>query len=334
MSGTPKMTKEDMINIMRKTASEPAASGPDFTALQKPAQDAAITLGAASQDHLDLTAQAKPAAHGQSNILNIYNINNINNINDAQNAANISGQAGNQNGHAVMTENTQDITANITDIKNITAKTTTEPANAAQDARSPEQPAQGIIDVRNFAQAQSAKAQVQAAQTDIARSADEISRVISNNINNVKTGAEAPKDGFEIKMKLMPKELGELIIKVSYSKGSVALDITAANKTAEAGILSRISELRESLAERGINLADVEIGVNGGNLYHSGQNGAPREGYNGGENNRNNQKSAGYKNGANKLNRLDLNSMAENEAVRREMLMNYMKSKRLLYKTV
>lgn len=176
-------------------------------------------------------------------------------------------------------------------------------------------------------QAQSASA---AKTTDIDQSAAEISRLISENIEN---GTAVSKGVFEVKMTLSPKELGDLAIKVLYTKGSVTVFVTASNKTAEEAVLSRISELRESLFSRGVNLTDVK--VESGNINYGGENGQNRYGAQNGDESK---KSSGSGNGIaadlkNTLNRADT-AAAGQEAARREIMMNYTRSKRLLYKTV
>ena len=154
--------------------------------------------------------------------------------------------------------------------------------------------------------------QILTAETNTAKSAEEIAQIIAG-----KTKAGAPAGEFEVKMKLSPKELGELTVKVSYSKGSVTIDITAANKTAETGILTRVAELRESLAVRGISLADVSVGVDV-NDRRQKNNDAPREGY--------------TKNSYGSKDKIGALNPAETE--RRETVINYMRSRRLLYKTI
>ena len=140
---------------------------------------------------------------------------------------------------------------------------------------------------------------------------------------------DGSKGEFEISMKLSPKELGELLIKVSYSKGSVTLDVTAASKAAESGILSRISDLKESLAARGVNLANVE--VTSGNINYGEQSGRSHQGGRDAHNGEN-QRNGGFPNSADSLNAAETVTARETE--RREMLMNYMKTRRLLYRTI
>jgi len=174
-------------------------------------------------------------------------------------------------------------------------------------------------------QAQAVQNQGQTADTDIAQSAKEISRIISENMT-MKSGESVSQGEFEIKMKLSPKELGELFVKVSYKDGNVVLDITAANKAAESGILSRISDLRESLAVRGVTLENVE--VNSGNLDHGGQSNNSHNAQRSGYNNNRNGGNFGFNNSG------PIEIEVSQETARREMIMNHMKSRRLLYKTI
>jgi len=172
------------------------------------------------------------------------------------------------------------------------------------------------------------------ASTSIEQSAKEIARMIAENVN-VKNSADTLKGEFEIQMKLSPKELGELLVKVSYnsSTGNVILNIAAANEAAQAGILSRIADLRESLEIRGMNLENVE--VNSGNLEHGGQRGAYNP-YNQNFNNRqNNNNRNGGSFGQNLNNSVNpVNLSVSQETARNEMIMNHMRSRRLLYRTI
>ena len=190
----------------------------------------------------------------------------------------------------------------------------------------------GIINARDFVRALSQQSKSQAAEIDMAQSAKEISKLISDKIQN---NAGVSKGEFEISMKLSPKELGELLIKVTYSKGSVVLNITAANKSAESGILSRISELKESLAVRGVDLAGVEVNssdFNGGGQNNGYNYNTQRDGNNGGKNNGNYKNSGGYS-GVNSFSSSGTNEISQ-EIARREIIMNHMKNRRLLYKTI
>jgi flagellar hook-length control protein FliK len=172
-------------------------------------------------------------------------------------------------------------------------------------------------------------------ETEISQSAKEISRIVAENMN-ARSSSNVSKGEFEISMKLSPKDLGELLIKVSYnsSTGSVVLDIIAANEAAQAGVLSRIAELRESLAMRGVNLENVE--VNSGNPEHNGQQSgnAQRDAYNSNNNGRGNNNG-----GSSFRNSLGLGSdpseiIVDQEAARREMIMNHMRNRRLLHRTI
>ena len=187
------------------------------------------------------------------------------------------------------------------------------------------------------------QAESQKSSVSMAQAADEISKIIAENINtrDIADASEIFKgelEGeFEIKLKLSPRELGELSVKVLYDsvKGSVVLDIAAANKAAESGILSRISDLRESLASRGVNLENVE--VNGGTLEHGGQsgrNGANHNRYDS-QNSQNSQNGGNNRNNGNSGFNLNYAQTSEiRETARREMIMNHMRSRRLFYQTV
>jgi flagellar hook-length control protein FliK len=158
---------------------------------------------------------------------------------------------------------------------------------------------------------------------DIEQSAKEISRLISENIKDLPAVSKGGE--FEIKMALSPKELGDLLIKVSYSKGSVTMNITTSGKAAEAGVLSRISDLREGLAERGVNLADVKVAS--GNINYGGESGQNRYSP---QTKNNNAKSAAIFG----VSPAKEEAAANAETARREIMRSYTRSKRLLYKTI
>lgn len=204
----------------------------------------------------------------------------------------------------------------------------------------------GIANAENTAQA------LQTGGGNISETLEELSHIIANNIKNgvgMNTEGNANKmdtGSFELKMNLSPKELGDLLIKVSYSKGNVILDIITSNKAAEAGVLNRIADLKESLSLRGVSLTDVE--VSSGNFNYSGQNNhsnpnpnpnanAHAQGNNGHNQNRGGNNAFG---GFNTVNSEQSGQDAFNtgtinkEAARHEIMMNHLKSQRLLYKTI
>ena len=178
-----------------------------------------------------------------------------------------------------------------------------------------------------------------AEEGDIALKLEELSRIISHNIKNgIGMNGEAGKintGNFEISMKLTPKELGDLLVKVSYSKGNVAINVMVSNKAAEAGVLNRIGELKESLSLRGVNLTDVE--VNSGTLDYGGQSNYSNENAHAQQNSNNSSNNPNNASGGiNATNSAQSNSFEaiSKEAARHEIVMNYLRSQRLLYKTI
>jgi len=306
LSASQEMSVEDMFNIMRagKPMAELLSANLDLTqADAKPV----INNAESSAAHLNLTQESQ---------------NNPFNITAAQSE---TADIANEEDTIKLSGGTKE--ANGSETAKAKGPGT---ENGDISVKSAENKARELA--RNLMRPQSA--QVQSQETDITQSAKEISRLVAENINvkaNIKGGAEASRGGFEIKMKLSPKELGDLLIKVAYKNGSVVLDITAANKAAETGILSRISDLRESLAARGMNLETVE--VNSGDLDHGGQsNYNSRNNYNNnGNSNHNNQRNDGGSFGFNAKNPA---AAANQETARREMIMNHMKNRRLLYRTI
>jgi len=193
----------------------------------------------------------------------------------------------------------------------------------------------GVVNARNLEQSVQTAGITETAGTNMTDSAKEISRMIAENMANNKgvNGTDITDGNFEVKMKLTPKELGELLIKVSYNKGDIILNITAANKAAGLGILNRISELRESLAMRGINLTNIEVGVNGGEVDYGGQ----QSYYN--QNNKNSPNSQDSGGNNNFINnglgaQSEENNSVYNDAARREIVLNHIRNQRILHKTV
>ena len=168
---------------------------------------------------------------------------------------------------------------------------------------------------------------------NIANAGRELSDLIAKNINglnninniqnsqiiqNIRNGAQ---NGFELKMKLFPEELGELFVKVAYNKGNISVNIIAENPTAEREILNQMENLRESLEAHEFNLSGFDVssrnnpdGNGGGYGQNQNQNGAGR-----------------YINISGDSLAV---SSAEEASRNREIVMNYLRSKRLVYKTI
>lgn len=158
-----------------------------------------------------------------------------------------------------------------------------------------------------------------------------ISDLIVENINNAQI-AQNMRDGiqnnFEIKLKLFPEELGELFVKVAYSKGNVSVNIIAENPLAEREILNQMENLRASLLSHEFNLSGFDVSSR--NNFNYGQNGNGQNG-----NYYENQNSDGR---YNRYINISGDSFTENSPAdinkSREIVMNYLRSKRLVYKTV
>jgi flagellar hook-length control protein FliK len=110
-------------------------------------------------------------------------------------------------------------------------------------------------------------------RTNIASAANEIANMIAKN----RTGGN-----FEIKMKLLPEALGEVLVKVTYNKGNINLNIVAENKAAETQLLSQVENLKESLASHDFNLMEFDVGTKdgfNGNQDQGGENGNNGRGF-------------------------------------------------------
>lgn len=161
----------------------------------------------------------------------------------------------------------------------------------------------------------------------------EISKFIVNNANNV-INQYNQQEKFEIKMKLFPEELGEIFVKVAYNKGNVSLNVITENKNAEREILNQAANLRESLKSHEFDLSEFDVSSRNGfnysrNNYNNHDNHNSRNNYNSNQN--------GYAN----ISRTDLsgdstvnNSLKDGETKREAAMMNYIRSKRLVYKTI
>lgn len=83
------------------------------------------------------------------------------------------------------------------------------------------------------------------------RAANSIQNLILNN----KSG-----ENFQVKMLLRPEGLGEMIVRVTYNKGNISLNITTDNAIAQKELANQSSALRNSLAEHDFNLMNFDVG--------------------------------------------------------------------------
>ena len=138
----------------------------------------------------------------------------------------------------------------------------------------------GIINVRTGEVIANTSQQQQAVEirTHIINAANEISDIIARN----RTGGN-----FELKLKLVPEALGEVLVKVTYNRGNINLNIVTENKAAEVQLLNQVENLKESLASHNFNLTEFDIGTK--NEFEANYN-QQRENAN---NNRNSQNNLG-----------------------------------------
>ncbi|MCL2099697.1 MAG: flagellar hook-length control protein FliK [Oscillospiraceae bacterium] len=159
-------------------------------------------------------------------------------------------------------------------------------------------------------------------EVSIENFSEDISRLIAERaqtilINTAKIGMNA--ETFELRLRLHPAELGEVFLKLTFKNGSLGLNITASGTAAQSAILNQMNELREVLSAQDIDLANFDVNTFGHNSRDSAASG-----------NRQNNSGIKEENGAAETER----TAAREEAERRENAMNYIRSRRILYKTV
>ena|GEM_PF-2828323 len=160
-------------------------------------------------------------------------------------------------------------------------------------------------------------ADVQSQEINIAIFSSDIAQVITERAQSILLNLPAANNGaevFELRLRLKPEALGEVFLRIAYKDGNVGLNIIAANAAAERAILSQMGELREILSAQEINLTGFDINSFSQNEQR--------------QNNRNN-------NGrASDLNNNISEVRAQEEAERREAVANYIRSRRIFYKTI
>lgn len=93
----------------------------------------------------------------------------------------------------------------------------------------------------------------------------------------------------ELKVKIYPKELGEMTIKLLSEEGILKADIKAVSKETYNLLNSNINDIKKSLEQQNIKIHEVNIGLyNDDTTYHSGENGND-EMFRNNENSRNKQ---------------------------------------------
>ena len=175
----------------------------------------------------------------------------------------------------------------------------------------------GIINVRGGEAVNNAGTaqQVTELRTHIANAMNEVSELVARN----RTGGN-----FELKIKLVPEALGEILVKVVYNRGNVTLNIVTENRAAEAQLLNQVETLKESLAAHNFNLAEFDVGTK--NQFAANYNQAQENA----ENNRNWQNNLGLSRAGSDNN--GDNGDADNTQNVQRLANLYMK--RIMYKTI
>ena len=175
----------------------------------------------------------------------------------------------------------------------------------------------GIINVRGGEAVNNAGTvqQVTELRTHIANAMNEVSELVARN----RTGGN-----FELKIKLVPEALGEILVKVVYSRGNVNLNIVTENRAAEAQLLNQVETLKESLAAHNFNLAEFDVDTK--NQFAANYNQAQENA----ENNRNWQNNLGLSRAGSDNN--GDNGDADNTQNVQRLANLYMK--RIMYKTI
>lgn len=172
----------------------------------------------------------------------------------------------------------------------------------------------------NLANAQNLSSEIEA-EIDIENFSRDISQVIAERAESMLNQAQINRipgriEAYEVRLRLSPAELGEVFLKITYRDGTVGLNIVASNAIAERAILNQMGDLRESLSAHDIDLADFNLSNFENNARNQQQD--TRE---------NNRGNGGLAENARE-------TAAQREAERREAVANYIRSRRIFYKTI
>ena len=131
----------------------------------------------------------------------------------------------------------------------------------------------GIINVRSGGEVNNTSQQrVIELRTHMTNAINEISNMVLRN----RMGGN-----FELRMRLVPEALGEILVKVTYNRGNVNLNIVTDNKVAETQLITQVETLREALASHNYSLMGFDVGTK--NEFAAGYN-QQRENANNGRN--------------------------------------------------
>jgi flagellar hook-length control protein FliK len=100
-----------------------------------------------------------------------------------------------------------------------------------------------------------------------------LSRSIMNQVvQGTKMSVNLSDQGSEILIKLNPKNLGNVALKMAFEKGVLLAEIQVENQTVKGIIENNLDELRNALQEEGYSIGDLDVSVNKENSGQSQQN--------------------------------------------------------------
>jgi len=173
-------------------------------------------------------------------------------------------------------------------------------------------------EVNDLAGISNVRVNAQNPEVNIESFSRDIAQLITEKSNGllINQPGERSAEVFELRLRLKPEALGDVFLKITYRDGNVGLNIIAANAAAERAILSQMGDLRESLSAQEIKLTDFDV-----NSFN--QNAQSNQRNNGRERSR-----------TSNLNNNISEVRAQEEAERREAVANYIRSRRIFYKTI
>jgi flagellar hook-length control protein FliK len=97
--------------------------------------------------------------------------------------------------------------------------------------------------------------------------------VMNQVIQGTKMSINLSDQGSEILIKLNPKNLGNVALKMAFDKGVLLAEIQVENQAVKSIIESNLEDLRNSLKQEGYNIGDLDVSVNKDNSDHEEQRG-------------------------------------------------------------
>jgi len=113
----------------------------------------------------------------------------------------------------------------------------------------------------------------------VIRNAEDIVDVVVNKFKSLRL-----PEITELKVKLQPKELGEITVKVVLEKGQINGSINASSKEVANVIQNQIDMLKQDLKNNGVNLNNITVNTNAEDSFNNNQS---KNSFNHGEQRRN-----------------------------------------------